>query len=332
MLPKIQVESVRRVYNDGNHNAFTDLCRFQDRFYLTFRSCPEGHMIFDSSEILVLASKDAQEWEIVFRFGVPDRDVRDPHFLIFQSKLFVYTGTWLVGPEAPRSGDLNDHLGYCAWTEDGIHWQGPRALEGTKGHYIWRAAAYKDTAYLCGRRKRGFAHTSSREEAMALTEAALLGSPDGFSWHTVGLFLESYGDETAFLFEDDGSILAIVRGRLFYTSTATLCRAAPPYQKWIRRKLNVNIGGPLLAKWGDLYLVGGREAPDPEHARTVLYWLENDQLIKAAELPSGGDNSYPGFVALSPERGLLSYYSSHEGSGTALPPSAIYLAELSLQK
>ena len=29
-------------------------------------------------------------------------------------------------------------------------------------------------------------------------------------------------------------------------------------------------------------------------------------------------------------RALLSYYSSHEGNGTSQPPSAIFLAELSL--
>ena len=31
----IHVDSVRQIFNDGNHNAFTDLCRFQNRYYLT---------------------------------------------------------------------------------------------------------------------------------------------------------------------------------------------------------------------------------------------------------------------------------------------------------
>jgi hypothetical protein len=69
---------------------------------------------------------------------------------------------------------------------------------------------------------------------------------------------------------------------------------------------------------------------DPKKPRTTLYWLTNDQLEEITELPSGGDNSYPGFVPLSDTRGLLSFYSSHEGSGSGLPPSAIYLAELRL--
>ena len=34
-------------------------------------------------------------------------------------------------------------------------------------------------------------------------------------------------------------------------------------------------------------------------SKTSLYWLINDRLVEFAELPSGGDNSYPGLVELS---------------------------------
>lgn len=36
-LPGVKVTAVRRVFHNGEHNAFTDLVRFQGRFYLTFR-------------------------------------------------------------------------------------------------------------------------------------------------------------------------------------------------------------------------------------------------------------------------------------------------------
>ena len=55
----------------------------------------------------------------------------------------------------------------------------------------------------------------------------------------------------------------------------------------------------------------------------VAFDYTADALHEIAELPSGGDNSYPGFVPLSETRGLLSYYSSHEGSGTSLAPSEL---------
>ncbi len=62
----------------------------------------------------------------------------------------------------------------------------------------------------------------------------------------------------------------------------------------------------------------------------VLWWLRDGTLHEALELPSGSDCSYPGFVETGEGTALLSYYSSHEGSGSQLPPSAIYLAELVL--
>ena len=331
MSGELTVDSVRQVYNDGNHNAFTDLCRFKDRYYLTFRSCPDGHGLHPSSSIVVLSSDDRIIWRKVHQFdrcGLR-RDVRDPHFVVLRDALFVYTGTWLVDAEDPKKQELNDHRGYCAWSQDGETWQGPRFAEGTQGHYIWRGATYGDRMYLCGRRKRGLAVLPTLEEVGRLTESALLVSDDGFSFTTAGLFRESYGDETAFLFEEDGSLVALHRG---YPGPepAWVCRSRPPFEEWTRTKLGRNVGGPMLVKWGDRYLVGGRKTVDRSRPTTVLYWLVNDQLVEIAELPSGGDNSYPGFVQLSPDRAMLSYYSSHEGSGTSLAPSAIYMAELRL--
>jgi hypothetical protein len=154
----------------------------------------------------------------------------------------------------------------------------------------------------------------------------LLQSTDGLTWTPAALMLESYGDETAFLFADAGGVMALVRteaGR-----PAELCRSDPPYQSWTRKTLDRAVGGPLLARWGDRYLVGGRKSLNRSRPVTTLYWLVNDELVEALELPSGGDTSYPGFVQLAPDRALLSYYSSHEGSGTSLAPCHIYLAEL----
>ena len=330
LSPKLKVDSVRILVNNGNHNAFTDLCRFKERFYLTFRSCPDGHMVFPTSSIRIMASDTGDSWREVFSFQVKDRDVRDPHFLIFQGKLFVYTGTWLCDPERPGHRDLNDHLGYGAWSQDGETWKGPAFLEGTYGHYIWRAACHDGVAYLCGRRKKDFAHWGGPgEEARQLIQAAMLESGEGLVWRTCALFAEEYGDETAFLFEEDGSVLAVVRGP--GGGPARLCTSSPPFEEWERTSLGRYIGGPLLARWGGRTLVGGRKTTEGKGQVTALYWLVERELVEAAELPSGGDNSYPGFVALDDQRGLLSYYSSHEGSGSGKPPSAIYLADLSLE-
>lgn len=326
MLPDVTVVSVRKAFDNGEHSAFTDLCRFQGRYYLTFRTCPDGHGVHPTSSIIVLASDDASSWEQVFRFSVPKRDVRDPHFLEFRGKLFVYTGAWYCGESSPKSYEINEHLGYGVWTDDGARWHGPTMLEGTYGHYVWRAAALGDKAYLCGRRKREFAKTATRAKRDPLIESAMLESDDGLVWKTAALFQETYGDETAFLFEGDGAVIAVARcgaGR-----PGQLCRSEPPYQDWVRTDFDRYIGGPLLAKWGELYLVGGRKMLPGESPVTSLYWLDGERLHEFAELPSGGDNSYPGFVQLDEDRALVSYYSSHERDAAAHTVTAIYLAEL----
>ena len=326
MNDDIQIASVTQVFNDGNHNAFTDLIKFKGDYYLTFRSCPEGHGVFASSRIVVLASKDAQEWEQVHEFRVPDRDVRDPHFLAFRDTLFVYSGTWLCRDDHPR--DLNDHLGYGAWSRDGQDWEGPRLLEGTYGHYIWRAAALGDKAYLNIRRKAGFAPEEPIPRDPKFRQSMLAESDDGLVWKHVGILRGEGGDETAFLFEEDGAVLAVSRG---VGGDAAVCRSHPPYTEWQCMELDQNIGGPMLAKWGSRLLVGGRRMQGPGAPKMALWWLEGNELRHVVDLPSGGDTSYPGFVALSPTEGLLSYYSSHEGSGTSQPPAAIYIAELRTQ-
>lgn len=143
-LPEIKVTNIRRVFHNGEHNAFTDLVRFNDQFYLTFRTCPDGHMVHPTASIIIMTSTDLKHWKQVHQFSVKERDTRDPHFLVFREKLFVYTGTWYCGETSPAYSEytLNKHLGYAVWSPDGTAWSEPTMLEGTFGHYIWRANSF----------------------------------------------------------------------------------------------------------------------------------------------------------------------------------------------
>jgi hypothetical protein len=327
------------VFQNGEHNAFTDLVRWQGNFWLTFRSCPDGHPVHPTASVIILSSTDAMEWTHVHRFSVPKRDTRDPHFLVFQDKLFVYTGTWYCGDRPPPRSEytLNRHLGYAAWSADGREWHSPIMLEGTFGHYVWRAAVHGGKAFLCGRRNREFHMTAIGEGA--LVESAMLESDDGLIWRKRALFQEERGDETAFLIEPDGSILGIGRRG---GAAAQLLKSRPPYTEWERRDFDRYIGGPLIAKWGDRFLVGGRKSGAAfvgnRGPKTALYWLdpnaetEQGLLSEFAELPSGGDTSYPGFVELSPPRAIVSWYSSHEKDADNKPITAIYLADLEIER
>ncbi|MEX0675658.1 MAG: hypothetical protein WD063_01195 [Pirellulales bacterium] len=325
--PQVKVANVRRVFHNGQHNAFTDLVRFRDRFYLTFRSCPDGHMVHPTASIIVLASDDAKAWRQAHRFRVEKRDTRDPHFLVFGEGLFVYSGTWYSGETTlpPEEYDLNLHLGYAAWSKDGRQWNGPVMLEGTFGHYIWRASTFGGKAFLCGRRKKDF-EVGPRGEGHAV-QSAMLESDDGLIWRTRTLFQEDRGDETAFEFEPDGSIVAIGRRA---SGAAQLLRSKPPYTDWERTDLDRSIGGPLLARWGPRWVVGGRKSIGGKGAKTAMHWLVDDELHEFAELPSGGDTSYPGFVELDPKHAVMSWYSSHEKDDQGNSITAIYMADLEI--
>lgn len=323
---EVTLSNVRRVFHNGEHNAFTDLIRFGDRYYLTFRSCPDGHMVHPTSSIIILASDDLVTWQQVHRFGVKHRDTRDPHFLIFKKQLFVYTGTWYSGETTlPRKDyDLNKHLGYAVFSADGTSWSEPNLLEGTFGHYIWRAAAHGSTAYLCGRRKHAF---DARPRSEATVESVMLESDDGLVWKTGGMFQSTRGDETAFQFSEDGSVLAIGRRG---SGNAQVLRSKPPYRDWQRDELDRYIGGPLLTRWGDRIVVGGRNQT-ADGPRTKLCWLVGNELVEFATLPSAGDNSYPGFLQTGPETAVVSWYSSHEKGREGETITAIYMADLTLR-
>ncbi len=325
--PTVKVTNIRRVFHNGEHNAFTDLVRFHGKFYLTFRSCPDGHMVHPTASVIIMASDDAKHWEQVHQFHVKHRDTRDPHFLVFQDKLFVYTGTWYSGETTipVKDYDLNLHLGYAAWSEDGVAWHSPVMLEGTFGHYIWRASTFGERAYLCGRRKANF-DAGPRGEGDTV-ESLMLESDDGLIWRKRAVFQEERGDETAFQFEADGSVIAIGRRG---GANAQLLRSQPPYKEWDRQDLDRYIGGPLIVRWGDRYVVGGRKSIGDSGPKMSMYWMVDGALHEFAELPSGGDTSYPGFIALSPTQAIMSWYSSHEKDDEGNTITAIYMADLSI--
>ena len=74
----------------------------------------------------------------------------------------------------------------------------------------------------------------------------MLESDDGLIWRKRAAFQEIAGDETAFLFDQQGGILGIGRRR----GMAQLLQSNPPYTKWIRRNLDRHIGGPLIG-WSE---------------------------------------------------------------------------------
>ena len=58
-----EIVSVKKIWDQGKHNAFTDLIRWRDKWYCTFREA-DGHVGGDG-QIRVLESDDGDKWQSV---------------------------------------------------------------------------------------------------------------------------------------------------------------------------------------------------------------------------------------------------------------------------
>lgn len=317
------VIAVTKVHDDGRHNAFTDLCRFKGKLYLTFRASPTGHGRATDSTIVVLRSEDDEgsEWRCVHEFNVAGSDVRDPHLVIFKDRLHVHTTASCCSDIDPERA-FGQNQAYVSSTLDGLSWDSPQPMAGTVGWFIWRSAVHDGKAYLTARRIA----MGQWQNTKPVWECCLLASEDFQSWKPISRILENFGAEADMHIASDASMVVLARRKQLLP--AMICRSRPPYREWTRHELTRPVAGPRITAWGEQMLVGGRKALGAGQNRTVISWLIDEQLVDLIELPSGGDTGYPGFVALNQTQGLLSYYSSHEGSGSKKALSAIYIARL----
>jgi hypothetical protein len=308
---RLELLDVKEVWDKGTHNAFTDLIRFRDHWYLAFREAPYHgvpNVGQEGGKARVLRSADAVNWESagLLDFG-ENQDVRDPKLSITpDGRLMVTTA---VAPHANKSSRQP-----VVWfSADGKNWTEPQKVAETDW-WLWRVTWGPDRkAYGVGYGQTGQGPSTTR----------LYRSNDGINFETIvkQLTAEPMTNETTVRFLKDGTAVALVR-REGGNPPALVGTATGDYTSWKFRGLNMRIGGPDFIELPDGRLVAGVRLYDNK-VRTALCWLDSQTgtLTEALALPSGGDTSYPGFVW---HDGVLwvSYYSSHEGK------TSIYLARV----
>ena len=113
-------------------------------------------------------------------------------------------------------------------------------------------------------------------------------SRDGFAWTEVGVVQAEYGGESAFLFEPDGSLLAIVRSRAA-ALPARLCRAGAPHRGMDRARSGPQHRRPATRSMG-LQPSGRRQEgqpPGPRRDGALLARRRSDAGRGRASLPPG---------------------------------------------
>jgi hypothetical protein len=321
------VGEVRKIWAEGKHNAFTDLIRFKDRWYCTFREA-DAHVGGDG-KLRVLSSADGETWESAALLAEKGIDLRDPKLsitpdgrLMIVAGGSVYEGKKLLGRQ-PR----------VAFSKDGREWTATKRVLA-EGDWLWRVTWHDGKCF-------GVSYDASQRDTKEAKEAAKTGkveagpadwklklvvSTDGEKFDLVThLDVPGHPNETTLRFAEGGEMVALVR-REGGNTKGWVGAAKAPYKEWAWKELPARIGGPNFAFAPDGPTVAAVRLYD-DKVRTALCLLDvkGGKLEETLKLPSGGDTSYAGLVW---HDGLLwvSYYSSHEGK------SAIYLAKVKVGK
>lgn len=319
-----EIVSVRKIWDAGSHNAFTDLIRYKSKWICTFREA-DAHVGGDGRS-RVLESTDGETWSPVGLASETGIDLRDPKLSITpDGRLMmvmggsVYSGKTLLGRQ-PR----------VSFSDDARTWTPPRRVL-SEGEWLWRVTWHEGKAY-------GVSYNADARKTPEAKAAAdgkpvppgpadwklkLVRSTDGINFELVThLEVPGHPNETTLRFQSNGTMLAMVR-REGGSKNGWIGSSNPPYTQWKWHETGQRFGGPNFVILPDGSMWAGSRAHLPGGAKTAIARFGPALYEPVLELPSGGDTSYPGLVW---HEGILwlSYYSSHEGK------SSIYIAKIRL--
>ena len=78
---QLQLIDVQKIWDEAPHNAFPDVVRFQNQWYVAFREADNHHVSGDGS-LRIIRSPDGSAWESVAELDRNDEDMRGAHFTV----------------------------------------------------------------------------------------------------------------------------------------------------------------------------------------------------------------------------------------------------------
>jgi len=308
--------SVKKIWDGAPHSAFTDLARFNNQWFCTFREA-DGHVRGDG-RIRVLTSSDGETWESAALLSEDGIDLRDPKLSITPDDRLML----VLGGSVYEGKTLMERQPRVVFSKDGRQWTAPRRVLD-KGDWLWRVTWHKGRAYgITYNITKGIGPTNE-------WTITLVASPDGIAWRPVAkLAVPSRPNEATVRFLPNDDCIALVRregGASNSAKDAWIGVSSPSYTDWRWHSAGMQIGGPnfLILPSGSMVASGRQYNAKPGGNRTFVGSMTPHSVKAELVLPSGGDCSYAGMVW---HEGLLwtSYYSTHEGK------TAIYLAKIRL--
>ncbi len=314
---------VRKIWDQAPHNAFTDLIEYKGKFYCTFRE-GGGHVPWPSNTngtIRILESSDGEKWTSLALLSKEGYDLRDSKLSVLpDGRIMILMGGSKYKNYTPELLGRLTHVSFFEPRSGKITEPVPTKIDPaivSDYDWLWRVTWHKGTGYGVMYRKKD----------KSLSEVFLLKTTNGINYESItelGLTgvpgLRALPGESTVCFTPGDSMLILVR-RDGADRQGYLGCSVPPYRQWIWTDTGLRLGGPHIIHYkGNKYIAGTRNYEGT--STTNIYVTSPKGKLKCiTELPSHGDNSYPGLL-VKDNILWVSYYSSHEGK------TSIYLAKI----
>ncbi|MEO5997624.1 MAG: hypothetical protein ABIN89_12880 [Chitinophagaceae bacterium] len=311
---------VTKIWGEAPHSAFTDLLRFKNAFYCTFR---EGttHVKGWDGKARVIKSTDGKNWTSVALLKMDGRDVRDPKISVTPDNRIMV----LMDVEANDTGKVISRKPYVSYSDkSGGNFSLPSestvdAKASSWSNWVWRVTWNNGVGYAINYQPDG---------------VFLVKTKDGTHFDYVSkIDIDGYPNESTVRFDKKGKCYVMIR-REQKDKMGVLATSNAPYQDWTINYMNQRLGGPNFFFLNDTTLcIGSRLYPSEasvsagnSKAVSAIFIADlKGNVNKIIEIPSGGDCSYPGMVIYD-KKLWYSYYSSHEGK------TSIFLAKIPMNK
>lgn len=326
----LKVEWIRRIWCCGQHNAFPDLERINDRWFAATRE-GTAHGIAGFGKVRVIASDDGRQWESValydgfgdYRRGELSVTADGRLMLVAKFNFYEKAGSEEKKPISAEDHDGKTHqvvtAGYenrAAFSKHGTTWTDMQPIKGTHPRaWFYSGVQWHDgVGYAIDRQGRRLYRTKDGIHLEEVSEVPV-------------------GNESRIGFLPDGTMVVFFRN-------GSLAKSPPPYTQWSLNEQNKkgphSYGGPgiIALPDGQVWTASrhriepgdfayGEENPFPDG--TALFKLQGEQLAPKLLIRGGGDRGYNGLVW---HDGFL--WMAYNAPSREADKSCIYLAKIKL--
>lgn len=315
-----ETTEIKRIWDRGGHNAFTDITYFKTGLYVVFRE-GDGHIPNNDNtgngKIRILSSADGEFWESEAVIALDGIDLRDPKITVTPKKRLMI----LMGGSKYVDGELKSISTYVSMSDpNGKKFTEPEQIELEEGiksdfDWLWRVTWKEKEAY-------GVIYQANVGGEKGKSKALLVKSNKGYEYELVKeLDIPGNPNEATIRFLSRGEMMIIAR-RGGEDKNGMMGTSMPPYKDWTWDELDFELGGPNFEQIPiDKILIATRIRDENGPYTGLMLGKKGEPFKEVMRLPSGGDTSYAGMFSIA---GFIwmSYYSSHEGK------TAVYYARI----